>query len=138
MFDWKDEFSVGIPLIDEQHKRLFLIGERLHNLVTEYNEGDDLYDDIIQLLNEMHSYTLFHFSEEEKLMGLSGYKGLSEHQDEHRKFVDYLENIDVEFLDDNQVDQMRDIVLFLAKWIFKHINNSDFKYSEIVKQSLKI
>lgn len=137
MFEWSENFSVGIPLIDEQHKKLFSIGEKLHNMITEYS-GDDFYDKIIELISQMKDYTIFHFNEEEKLLETCGYEGLEEHKIEHSNFIDYLENIDLEAIDGNQMEQMKVLTLFLAKWIFKHINNVDFRYSAYVKDKLSL
>ena len=62
---WKDEYSVGIDVIDEQHKKLFEISEVLANAI-EINEIKDI-------LLFLENYMEFHFNTEEALMKKYGY-----------------------------------------------------------------
>lgn len=77
MFYWKQEFELGIPSIDEQHKRLLDIGNRINELLTNHDDTDDNYDEIHTVIQELKDYTVYHFKTEEDLfeVRLSGIQG---------------------------------------------------------------
>lgn len=131
MFDWNEKFSVKVEVIDEQHRKLFEIGESINELLKDY-DNTDTYDEIMTLISELLSYTKYHFEEEEKLLIAYGYPDIEEHIVEHEKFIDYLENLDQDEIDDNQEETLTELLKFIASWIFKHINNTDFKYSQFL------
>lgn len=135
MFDWNESFSVKVGVIDDQHQKLFEIGESINELLKDYNDADT-FDEIMSLIDELLSYTKYHFEEEEKLLRSHGYPDLDAHIVEHNKFVDYLENLDEDDVDDNQKETLTELIKFIASWIFKHINNTDFKYSQFLTERM--
>lgn len=132
MYKWNDDYSVAVQPIDEQHKELFNIADQIHTLVNDHKE-DDNYDAIIQLINELKDYTVYHFNYEEKLMEKSGVPDLDAHKEEHRTFVDYISSLDIYDIDENQDEHLLDLLKYITKWIFRHINNTDFKYKGIIQ-----
>ena len=59
--DWTDKLSVGIEIIDTQHKELFL---RINDLVAAIKQSVCKYKigDVVKFLGD---YIIFHFGEEE-------------------------------------------------------------------------
>lgn len=135
MFIWKDDFSVKIPLIDEQHKRLFEIGNSINVLLKEY-DGQDSFDEIMSQLDNLSNYTKYHFEQEEKLMSHYGYEDLDEHKKEHRDFIAYLEGLDSNDIDHDQKETLLNLIKFITSWVFKHIMNTDFKYSDFIVEKM--
>lgn len=135
MFNWNDTFSVKIEAIDEQHKRLFDIGNSINTLLVDHN-GYDSYDEIIEQIGNLATYTKIHFKAEEKMMEEYGYKDLDNHIDEHNKFLEYLDDLDFDAIDDNQQGTLSDLIAFIANWIVTHINDTDMQYSEFLAQKL--
>lgn len=135
MFDWNETFSVKIAEIDDQHKKLFEIGENINQLLKDH-DGIDSFDEIMDLIADLLSYTKYHFEEEEKLLVAHNYPELEAHVDEHNKFIDYLENLDEDEIDENQKQVLAELIKFIATWIFKHINNTDFKYSQFLLERM--
>jgi hemerythrin len=86
VFKWKDEFSVNIASIDEQHRKLFEIGSELDEL-TALNDGYDHYDEIVSILKKLKDYTVYHFGFEEKLLEKYNYDQLEAQCFEHHFFV---------------------------------------------------
>ncbi len=67
---WKNEFKIGIPAIDSQHKRLF-------DLVFELNEALQAglqTTHIEKLLTALDHYKTRHFQLEEKYIQECGYQ----------------------------------------------------------------
>lgn len=135
MFEWNDNFSVKIPMIDEQHKKLFEIGENINILLKDHVESDN-FDEILEQIDELANYTKHHFEDEEKMLKDNAYEDFDAHILEHKKFLDYLDELDFDAIDDNQEETLKELIKFIAGWIFKHINNVDFKYSEYIVEKL--
>ena len=136
MFEWNNNFSVKIPLIDEQHKKLFEIGENI-NILLQDHVGTDSFDEILEQITELSDYTKHHFEDEENMLKEHGYENLDEHIAEHKKFIDYLDALNFDDIDDNQEETLKELIKFIASWIFKHINNVDFKYADYIAEKIK-
>lgn len=127
MFNWTDNYSLGVVSIDEQHQRLVAMGKELQELV-ETREGDDIYDELISMLDGLKEYTRYHFDYEEEIMERLGFDGLDEHKKQHSDFIDKLENIDFDSVDEDQSTFAKDLLRVVSVWIFKHIVGTDAKY----------
>ncbi len=132
MFEWNNDYSVGIEEIDKQHKHLIGIGAELMEMVKHYS-NEDLYDDVIDAVERMKDYTVYHFATEERMMEQAGFEGLSAHKEEHRRFVEKLNAVDISQLDEDQTEFIMDILKFISTWIFKHIIGSDFEYRNTIQ-----
>lgn len=127
MFNWTDNYSLGVVSIDEQHQRLVAMGKELQELV-ETREGDDIYDELISMLDGLKEYTKYHFDYEEEIMERLGFDGLEEHKKQHSDFIDKLESIDFDSVDEDQSTFAKDLLRVVSVWIFKHIVGTDAKY----------
>ena len=54
MFDWNESFSVKIAEIDEQHKKLFDIGENINELLRVH-DGLDNFDENKNVVGQKNS-----------------------------------------------------------------------------------
>lgn len=132
MFTWKDSFSSKINEFDNQHKRLFDLGNHLYSLVRN-QANEDNYDDIMQTLQDLQEYTIYHFQSEEKLMEKYKYPKLLSHKIEHESFIRELQELLKKDVDDNQVKISLEIIQFIANWIENHILKSDSQYGDFLK-----
>lgn len=128
MFEWKEKYSVGVEKFDKQHKQLLKIGRDLVSAFENMEKGIDQFDLIVELLQEMQEYTVYHFESEEKAMKEIDYPELNQHKEIHQKFVKKLEDIDVENIDKNQKQFSMELLDFIANWIEEHILGEDQKY----------
>jgi hemerythrin len=129
MFEWDDKNSLGIKIIDDQHKRLFEIGSSLYELLSTRGE-EDIFDEIVEIIERLKTYTVFHFETEEDLLEKYNYEHVQSHIDKHTKFVDTLNDIDLKSLDDDQKSHGMKLLKFIIDWIFKHIHSEDFMYRD--------
>jgi len=136
MLRWKDDFSVGIPLIDEQHKRLFEIGNTIAALLKTY-DGQDAFIEIMDQIDALVEYTKYHFEQEEKLMGHYHYSDIEAHIKEHRDFIVYLDSLNYHTMNNEQEKTLIELIKFVTTWVFKHIMNTDFKYSDYIVEAMK-
>ncbi len=120
MFEMKDEYLVGIEMIDEEHRKLFEIAERTYQLL--HNDYlSDKYDNISDILQELKDYTIEHFRHEEEYMEKIQYKRMFTQKMQHRAFIQKLEEYSSWNLDRSQDDVIQDIFKFLTDWLTKHI-----------------
>lgn len=128
MLKWKDDFSVKVSVLDDQHKELFNLGNKIYNALK--TEKEDKYDEIVRLLDELEEYTRYHFKTEEKLLEKYGVVVSDEHKKEHEDFVIKLMEAKTRDLDSNQEKVLYGMLNFVADWITNHILNTDKEYSQ--------
>lgn len=124
MIQWKEEYSVGFSLIDEQHKKLFEIANRAYDLLK--NELlIDKYDRIAEIISELQDYTVYHFKTEEEYMQSIGYKKFFSQKVAHNDFLEKMKNIDLNKIDDGQNEYLLGILDFVGDWLVYHIIKQD-------------
>ena len=60
MIEWDDKYSIGISIIDEQHKKLFGI---INRTIYAKEHSNDI-EELKEVLREMTDYTVTHFTTE--------------------------------------------------------------------------
>ncbi len=128
MITWKEEFKVGVKEIDEQHMQLFDIAGRAYELLRNDLQTDK-YDGIIEILEELKEYAVYHFKFEEDYMASIKYGKLLSHKVLHDDFIEKVSGIDMRQIDDNQGQYLMGILEFVVKWIEGHIIGQDKKYA---------
>ena len=126
-FEWTEEYSVGDPDIDEDHRGLFELIERLQH--APYT--DEL---IAEIIGELEDYARHHFAREEELMARVGYPGLDAHAREHREFVEWLDTVKSTYRRAAESPfEVGDVVnTFLKRWLTRHIMEQDMKYRDYI------
>ena len=122
---WKNEYSIDIPEIDEQHKQLFACIDRLD--AAKDDRGRELA--VYFVLEELNEYVKVHFKVEEIVMRLFDYPGLASHAAEHHKFMARLKSFETIELGH---DVHAEASSYLREWLIKHIQGSDRHYAAFV------
>lgn len=124
---FSSKFYTGITFIDEEHKKLFEIIRKAHDLIKEQFLHDK-YDKIMEILDNLKQYTEIHFQNEEVYMEQIQYAGLDIQRRAHSAFVDRLVEVtytDLDKIDENQEEYLYDLVDFLVVWLSNHILKLD-------------
>jgi hemerythrin len=129
-FAFTDAYKTGIEFVDEQHKRLFEIIKETNDVIHA-ELLHDKYDAIIHIIEQLKEYTIMHFSDEEKYMERIGYEGIGLQRAAHGAFVDRLNEINLDDMDDNQKEYLDDLIDFLLEWLINHIQKLDKKIPNI-------
>lgn len=124
-FDWEEGYSVKIPSIDDQHKKLISFINDAHEALTSGKSPAD----IVPMIESLLEYTKYHFAHEESLFKKYSYPNLEQHATQHTaltgKVVDYFaalkEGRDVDLLE---------VFAFLVDWLQEHIMKTDMQYSD--------
>ena len=117
---WKDRYSVGISSIDEQHKDLVQMLNRLHKTMV-LKRGKLAMRVIIYHLVE---HTKTHFLHEEKLMQAANYPGLDIHKKNHENLIIEIQKLQRD-VDYENLTMTFDLLNFIKSWLINHITNSD-------------
>lgn len=121
---WTAEYSVGDPLLDAQHRRLFEIIEQLRTLLDGRGETSD----ILALLEGLEAYATLHFHHEEARLKRLDYVDLQAQVQEHRRFSVKLSHRAAR-IRAGDVNQGAALLRWLIDWWGMHVLVSDRKYA---------
>jgi len=121
---WSGELSVGIEEIDEQHKVLIGLINRMHDAIHQ-RHGSDVVESILADLAE---YTRIHFAVEESLMRILNFPGYEEHHDLHEELTQQIVDLQIKIADGKHSIGF-ELMHFLKVWLSRHIMEEDMQYS---------
>ena len=124
MFEMKEKYKTGILHIDVEHEKLFEIGERAFQLLKD-SYVMDKYDKIVDVIEELKEYTIYHFHDEEVYMESINYKRLFTQKIDHAGFIKKLDEVNLDKVDENQDEAIMSILAFLNDWLVNHILEKD-------------
>ena len=122
--EWKDEYLLGIPAVDLQHKRIF---DRFIAIAGGSTEQDRLLAEfsIVQLVGLLQE----HFALEESMMRTLCYPELERHIEEHRRFHAEVQDL-AQTAIRTKGSMSRETIKVTQKWLREHIMTSDRHYVE--------
>lgn len=123
-FAFTDQYRTGITLIDDEHRRLFEIIKETNDVI-EAELVHDKFDAIVHILEELKDYTIMHFQDEERYMESIAYDGLPLQRVAHTAFVDRINEINLDDVDDHQKEYLEELIDFLLAWLINHILKMD-------------
>lgn len=126
---WEPALSVGIEVIDSQHRRIVDYINELEGALQRHDR--EAVGIVIKL---MIDYTITHFSFEEALMEQAGYKLVDEHRRVHEDFTRRMRNYQRRF--GAGEDVTRSLMSDLRLWLTNHIKRDDNDYASTVRASL--
>jgi hemerythrin len=128
---WTDSLSVGIDLIDRQHKQW--IDHFNHAADAVATQQSAMH--ITKTLGFLIDYTETHFATEEKHMAANNYGGLDEHRAKHDELRRTLADLVQDFEEEGVTYKLADATdTFLGNWLIKHIQSVDMKFGAFVKK----
>ena len=121
---WEDGYSIGIDLIDAQHKHFFEIGNSAYKLLDSASYLDE-YSKIIQIIDDLKQYARYHFKCEEQYMLQINYKNYYGQKIEHEYFIEKISTVNLDSSDLDDINQnykfIRNLLLFIFDWLINHI-----------------
>lgn len=120
--EWREEFSIGVPEIDAQHRQLL---DQMRRLSDRVKSGTHL--EVSEVLDFLGRYVVDHFRDEENLMRESHYPFLEQHVHEHRTFQNYYLKLRAEIEAGNSDPTYINfrIQLLLVDWLINHTTKTD-------------
>ncbi|MFC1744317.1 bacteriohemerythrin [Candidatus Riflebacteria bacterium] len=127
LVEWEDYFSVKVEHLDNEHKLLFGLINRLHDGISEGKEQEVM----LPILIELGDYTKFHFSNEENYLKKYDFPDLDKHVIQHEIFIKKILDFQNEFLK-KKPHMAIDILCFLNEWFINHVTRADQQYSKFL------
>jgi len=128
---WTPSLSVGVELIDEQHKAWFEKADKLF----EAGKNNQAKEYVGELLEFLDSYTKKHFADEEQYMLSIHYPGLEEQKRAHAAFIAELTKLRSQYKESGgNLTVIINANKMVIEWLTKHISNMDKKIGDFVRQ----
>jgi hemerythrin-like metal-binding protein len=121
---WDNSYNLGIPSIDNEHKRLLVMINKLAAF-PEIEYSSETFSEVVM---EAINYAITHFKSEETFMETIHYPRLEAHKNEHKLFL--LKMAEESKLAMEKNEGISDLLEYLYEWFIHHILYSDM---EIVK-----
>jgi len=116
LISWSDKYSIGVKILDDQHKGLIDLVNELHAAMM-VGQAQSAAGPVLKKLLD---YTRIHFSAEERFMSQSRYADLAEHRASHRDLTGKV----VELVTRHQKGDPTmylPMLNFLRDWLASHI-----------------
>jgi hemerythrin len=129
--EWRDEFNLGVDVMDFQHRELLL---RINNLGEEVKRGDTCgRTEVLRFVGE---YAAHHFAAEEELMERFEYPLREEHAHAHLVFGRYFRELQRE-IDEGTHDPLYlvfRVQVFLVDWFVHHTTRTDRHLARFLRE----
>lgn len=120
LIEWKDEYSVGVPDVDEEHRGLI---ELINNLYDTVRAGK--HDpDVSAFLGEIYARIASHFALEELLMRRHDYDEYQDHKSDHEELLEDIRDIMDEY-EEGRVPDVESLAHRLDAWFSEHFRTRD-------------
>jgi len=130
--EWNDSFSVGVLVMDDQHKRFLSFLNELHGAMKK---GMGVQA-IGKILTDLAQYTDYHFKAEEDLMKRHGYPELEYQKEAHRRFVEKVAEIRKRY-EGGDHSVISEALTAVRDWLINHIQKMDRKYGPYMHDGAK-
>ncbi len=128
MFDWSDDFCIGIGSVDAQHRSLFGIARELHAAMA----AGQAKPAMAKILDRLVQYTAMHFAHEERLMRQHQYPDFEAHRAAHEALTRQVLKFQEEYQSGRVLITVQ-LLNFLKGWLENHIKGADLKYAPHLK-----
>jgi len=130
IFPWNENFDTGMPIIDEQHRKLV---DLLNDLARNLALGEDTLE-LNRVFDELADYAVYHFQTEEAIWKkyLPEDEMSGAHVKTHQSFVDEVLKLKNNLNGLSSELVVDEIVSFLTHWLAFHILETDKHMAKIV------
>jgi hemerythrin-like metal-binding protein len=122
--EWRDEFSIGIPEVDHEHRELIAL---INATLLASQDVAIRPQQIAVSLGEVHSSVAAHFALEERVMQSLEYDQYPEHKRDHERLLDEIRDIMEECEGDLPFDAGR-FAERLSDWFAVHFRTHDARF----------
>lgn len=126
---WSSVYEIGVEAIDNQHKHMIELSNRLYEALTELRGEAAL----AALFDELREHVAVHFASEEEYMASIGYPHLEEQRQQHEE----LERRTLELAEAHRQGRRHlspEVMHFLRDWITEHLLHYDRRIGEYVRE----
>ena len=123
-YQWDEMLETGNQKIDNQHKQLFSV---LNKLVDSYMEGGGERE-LDLTLEFLSGYVVKHFADEEEMMIQSKYPDYDTHRQYHKGFKETVAQLTDRLRQEGASEELvLEVGNIVADWLRNHIKGDDFR-----------
>ena len=126
---WTSEMSVDVKMLDNDHKKLAILINDLHEGLMAGRDSKDLE----RIFDELVACTRLHFAHEEQLLAEAGYSDVSVHKQEHDQKVQEVLRLQAHFLGAKESADYLEVLDLLKYWLLTHMESSDKEFVAYLK-----
>jgi len=127
--EWNEGMSVGIPEIDEDHKRFISLIDELNRSITERMKASEIKSRLQHVIEDADR----HFEQEEIFFRERQYPNAEGHVRSHNNVRSTLKSIQNSFMPYGLEAEWLDAALVIKQILISHIINEDMQYAEYFK-----
>ena len=120
LLEWREDFRIGIPEVDHEHRELIALINSLHGRLVETERGAG----VAEFLGELHAQIAAHFALEEKIMRSRHYAEFADHKQDHERLLDEIREIMDGYELHGRYDA-RSLGAALDSWFSEHFRTRD-------------
>ncbi len=124
LMTWTDKLSVGVAVLDADHKKLVAMVNELYDSITA-GRGKDA---VGKVLDGLIAYTQTHFGREEQYFAQTAYPAAPAHRKEHTDLCQQVVAVQQKYRAGATGTLSLEVMNFLKNWLVNHIQGSDKKY----------
>jgi hemerythrin len=126
---WDDRYSVGIQLIDDQHKELLRLINTFYSGCMDADEN--IKFNFTSAAHGLTNYINYHFAAEEQFLERIKYPDIIAHSRQHKEFIrDILEKI--EKYERGKIFLLKNFARYIRDWLLTHMALIDKKYATYI------
>ncbi len=130
MIQWHEGLSLGVNSLDDDHKQLLNIINKLSDAIKD----DNTQDIIDEIFEDLQHYVKEHFQREEALLKKCDYEDIKEHITQHREFAKKIPELKAKLSKKESRSNAQEVSYFLTDWLFNHIIEEDIPTISIFEQ----
>jgi hemerythrin-like metal-binding protein len=128
LIEWKEQYSLGAPAIDHEHRELINLINELYASVagsaTNTTTAADSDVTVADFLGELYARVGAHFALEEKIMRDNDYDEYRDHKADHERLLDDVRDLMDDYEDGVHVD-VEEFGRRLDEWFSEHFRTRD-------------
>jgi hemerythrin-like metal-binding protein len=128
LIEWRDEFSLGVPDIDHEHRELIDLVRRVFDCIASAAPREETE----ALMGELYAAISGHFALEEDIMRRTGYAEYHEHKADHERLLDVLLELIDAVASDTAVDE-QGFGAQVNDWFARHFGSFDARLHSMVR-----
>ncbi len=133
---WKDEYKIGVELVDQQHQELFKrLGDFIQTVRSDKEKSEKKVE-VEKTLNFMGEYVVTHFDAEEALQKKYNYPDFENHHQIHEDFkaevAEFKQKYQESEYDEDFVMQFSGRLL---TWLINHVATTDQDIGEHINSA---
>jgi hemerythrin len=128
---WTNEMSLDVKMLDNDHKRLAILINDLHDGLMAGRDSKALE----LIFDELVAYTRVHFAHEERILAEAGYSGAAAHKKEHGHKIEQVLIMQARFMSAKESADYLEVLDMLKNWLFTHMESSDKEFVAHLKAS---